>query len=98
MLSPQGFLGQMQSPIDLTYLADTVLALRFFEAQGSVRKAISAIKKRTGKHEMTIRELNINRSGITVSAPLDKFRGVLSGIPVIASTIEEKPKSRNAAR
>jgi circadian clock protein KaiC len=98
VLSPQGFLGQMQSPIDLTYLADTVLALRFFEARGSVRKAVAVIKKRTGKHESTIRELAIDRTGITVGPPLENFRGVLTGTPVDAQTLEEKPKPRNAAR
>jgi len=90
VLSPQGFIGQMQSPIDLTYLADTVLALRFFEANGAVHKAISVIKKRTGAHEKTIRELTIARSGITVGPPLEQFRGVLTGVPLIAETIEEK--------
>jgi circadian clock protein KaiC len=88
VLSPQGLLGQMQTPIDLTYLADTVMALRFFELAGSVRKAISVIKKRTGKHETTIRELRIDRSGITVGPPLDKFRGVLSGVPVATTSAE----------
>ena len=90
VLSPQGFIGQMQSPIDLTYLADTVLALRFFEANGAVHKAISVIKKRTGAHEETIRELTLSPSGITVGPPLDKFRGVLTGVPLIAETIGEK--------
>jgi circadian clock protein KaiC len=98
VLSPQGFLGQMQSPIDLTYLADTVLALRFFEAKGAVHKAISVIKKRTGKHETTIRELKIDRSGISVGPPLEKFRGVLTGVPIATETRVGKKKSRNAAR
>ena len=64
VLSPQGILGQMQSPIDLTYLADTVLALRFFEAKGAVHKAISVLKKRTGQHEKSIRELTVSADGI----------------------------------
>ncbi len=98
VLSPQGLLGQMHAPIDLTYLADTVIALRFFEAGGSVRKAISAIKKRTGKHESTIRELTIDRAGIGVGPPLDKFRGVLSGTPVMAEPAEKLSKVRNARR
>jgi circadian clock protein KaiC len=98
VLSPQGFLGQMHSPIDLTYLADTVLALRFFELKGAVHKAISVIKKRTGKHESTIRELKIDSSGIFVGPPLDKFRGVLTGVPIAAETVGEKGKTRNAAR
>ena len=91
VLSPQGFLGKMQSPIDLTYLADTVLALRFYEAEGSVHKAISVVKKRTGKHENTIRELKIDRAGIFVGPPLSQFRGVLSGTPVLSETRKRKP-------
>jgi circadian clock protein KaiC len=100
VLSPQGFIGQMQSPIDLTYLADTVLALRFFEANGAVHKAISVIKKRTGPHEKTIRELTIARSGIIVGPPLERFRGVLAGVPILAEaeTVgNEDPKRRKHA-
>jgi circadian clock protein KaiC len=99
VLSPQGFLGQMHAPIDLTYLADTVLALRFFEQGGAVHKAIAAIKKRTGKHECTIRELTIDPSGILVGPPLDQFRGVLTGVPMNAEVVVERVgKKRNAAR
>lgn len=94
VLSPQGFLGKMQAPIDLTYLADTVLALRFFEAEGAVHKAISVIKKRTGAHEATIRELTIARSGIKVGPPLDKFQGVLTGVPILADTVGERPAKK----
>ena len=94
VLSPQGFLGQMQSPIDLTYLADTVLALRFFEAKGAVCKAVAVVKKRTGKHETTIRELRIDRSGIFVGPPLDKFRGVLTGVPLTETTTTGGKKKR----
>ncbi|HJT81160.1 MAG TPA: ATPase domain-containing protein [Chthoniobacterales bacterium] len=97
VLSPQGLLGQMQSPIDLTYLADSVLALRFFEDNGSIRKAISAIKKRTGRHESTIRELKIDRSGITVGPPLDKFRGVLTGVPYVDHRPDHAIKNTDAA-
>ena len=74
----------MQTPVDVTYLADTVVALRFFEAEGSVHKAVSVIKKRTGKHENTIRELVITSSGISVGPPLTHLRGVLGGTPVEA--------------
>lgn len=98
VLSPQGFLGQMQAPIDLTYLADTVIALRFFEADGAVHKAVSAIKKRTGKHESSIRELTIGRSGIKVGPPLEELRGVLTGVPVVAETNKPRGKPRNAER
>jgi circadian clock protein KaiC len=90
VLSPQGFLGQMQSPIDLSYLADTVVALRFFEGDGAVHKAVSVIKKRTGFHEKTIRELTLARSRIEVSPPLKQFRGVLTGVPIVAQTVGEK--------
>lgn len=94
IVAPQGLLGQMHSPVDLTYLADTVITLRFFEQGGSVHKAIAAIKKRTGKHEPTIRELTIARSGIKVGPPLANFRGILTGTPVAADTLErETPKN-----
>ncbi|WP_425618229.1 ATPase domain-containing protein [Anatilimnocola sp. NA78] len=77
-----GFIGSnMQSPVDATYLADCVVLLRYFEDQGRVRKAISVVKKRTGRHEDTIRELSINSHGIHVGPPLSDFRGVLTGIP-----------------
>ena len=98
VLSPQGFLGQMQSPIDLTYLADTVLALRFFESNGAVHKAVSVIKKRTGRHEHTIRELSLDRSAITVGPPLEHFRGVLTGVPVIAQTVGDGTQAKDAGR
>ena len=64
VVTPHGLLGNMQTPIDVTYLADTVVTLRFFEADGAVHKAISIIKKRTGGHENTIRELQITAKGI----------------------------------
>jgi circadian clock protein KaiC len=75
--------GDMKQPIDITYLADTVILLRYFEALGRVRRAISVVKKRTGAHEDTIREFQIDsRRGITVGEPLVEFQGVLRGIPV----------------
>ena len=99
VLSPQGLLGQMKSPVDLTYLADTVLALRFFEANGALHKAISVVKKRTGTHETTIRELTIASSGIVVGPPLTEFRGILTGVPMMVETVERpKRKPRKNAR
>ena len=77
-----GLIGNMSSPIDLSYLADTVVLLRYFEAQGEVRQAISVLKKRTGKHERTIREFRIDTGGIQLGQPLSEFHGVLTGIPV----------------
>jgi circadian clock protein KaiC len=90
VIAPSGLMGQMQSPIDVTYLADTVLMFRFFEANGAVNKALSVVKKRTGYHEQTIRELFIDRDGIRVGPPLDRFRGVLTGVPVLADKKQER--------
>jgi circadian clock protein KaiC len=73
--------GQIASPLDLTYLSDTVVLLRFFEAGGRIRRSIAAIKKRTGAHENTIRELSIDGHGLRVGEPLEQFRGVLTGVP-----------------
>ena len=80
-LAPHGMLGQMRPPIDVTYLADTVLALRYYEAHGAVHKAISVIKKRTGTHEQTIREVIIGYRHIVIGRPLTDFRGIFSGTP-----------------
>jgi circadian clock protein KaiC len=71
----------MRSPVDVTYLADTVVLLRYFEAFGRVRRAISVIKKRTGGHEDTIREYRIGSDGIRIGEPLIGFQGVLRGVP-----------------
>lgn len=79
-----GFLGSaMQSPIDVSYLADTVLMLRYFESTGAIRRALSVVKKRTGAHESTIRELKLSGTGITVGKPLTEFQGVLTGVPTL---------------
>ena len=76
-----GVIGEMKAPIDITYLADTVIMLRFFEALGSVRRAIAVIKKRAGAHEKTIREYQIDERGLTVGDVLDGFQGILRGVP-----------------
>jgi circadian clock protein KaiC len=73
--------AMMQSPLDVSYLADTIIMLRYFEATGRVRKAISVLKKRSGKHEDTIRELVLD-GGVALSEPLSNFRGILTGVPV----------------
>jgi circadian clock protein KaiC len=81
LMAQHGLIGaDMQNPLEASYLADTVLLLRYFESIGEVRKAISVIKKRVGKHERTIRELTFN-DGITIGAPVRGFQGVLSGVP-----------------
>jgi len=80
-VAQHGLLGDMRQSIDITYLADTVILLRYFEALGSIRRAISVMKKRGGHHESTIREFQIGSSGISVGQPLNEFQGVLRGVP-----------------
>lgn len=80
-LAQHGLLGQMETPLDLTYLADTVMLLRYFEESGRIRKAISVVKKRVGAHEDTIREFQFSARGIRVGDPLHEFEGVLTGVP-----------------
>ena len=85
-VAQHGLVGDMKTPVDVTYLADTVILLRYFEAHGQVRRAISIVKKRTGWHESTIREYRIAQSGMTIGAPLSGFQGVLRGVPVYVGT------------
>ena len=81
LMAQHGFLGRMEVPADVSYLADTVMLTRYFEASGRVRKALSVVKKRSGMHEDTIRELVVTSSGLVVGAPLSGFQGVLTGVP-----------------
>ena len=80
-IAQHGMMADMKQPIDITYLADTVIMLRYFEAFGRVRRAMSVMKKRAGSHEDTIREFKIGSNGITVGDPLHEFQGVLRGVP-----------------
>ena len=82
VMAQAGIVGPTLAPADVSYIADSVLLLRYFENQGRVRKAISCIKKRTGPHEDTIRELKLDQvHGITIGEPLRDFRGVLTSAP-----------------
>lgn len=82
LINPQhGLVGTMSSNLNVSYVADAVILLRFFEAEGRIRKAISVIKNRGGMHEDTIRELRIERSGLLIGEPLTGFKGVLTGTP-----------------
>jgi circadian clock protein KaiC len=81
VLAQHGLLGQMQTPIDLSYLSDAVIMLRYFEAGGRVRRAISVVKKRSGTHEDAIREFQLTAEGLKVSDPLTEFNGILTGTP-----------------
>jgi circadian clock protein KaiC len=83
-IAQHGLIGEMRTPVDLTYLADTVIMLRYFEATGRVRRAISVIKKRAGSHEDTVREYRIDAGGIRIGEPLTQFQGVLRGVPVFS--------------
>ena len=87
-VAQHGLVGDMKAPVDVTYLADTVILLRYFEALGRVRRAMSVIKKRTGAHEDTIREYRIDGRGITLGEPLMGFQGVLRGVPEL---VDERP-------
>lgn len=75
------FGGPVDEEAEVSYLADTVVLLRYFEYQGSVRNAISVVKKRSGPHEKTIREFRIGEGGFAVGEPLEQFQGVLTGVP-----------------
>ncbi len=86
ILGQHGVTGDLRSDIDISYLADTVLLLRFFEAHGEVRKSISVIKTRTSDHEHSIRELRIDKNGISIGEPIRSFSGILSGSPVYNRT------------
>ena len=81
VLAQHGLVGPIESPIDISYLSDAVVMLRYFEHAGRVRRALSVVKKRSGDHEHTIREFKLTSHGITVGPPLTEFSGVFSGTP-----------------
>jgi circadian clock protein KaiC len=89
-----GLLGEMRAPIDLTYLADTVILLRYFEVRGEVRRAISVVKKRTSAHETSIREYQMHARGISLGEPLTGFHGVLRGVPEIVGPPSGAPETK----
>ena len=95
VLAQHGLIGrEMQTPVDVSYLADSVLLLRYFEAQGEVRQAISMIKKRSGNHQRSLRELRLE-PGILVGNPLFDFKGVLTGVPDILVRKRRKPDGKD---
>src|SRR5580700_5364536 len=81
VLAQHGLMGPMQTPLDISYLSDAVLMLRYFEAEGRVRRAISVVKKRSGTHEDTIREFRLTGQGVKIGPPLIEFHGILTGMP-----------------
>jgi circadian clock protein KaiC len=84
ILGMHGIMGDVRADVDLSYLADTAVQLRYFEAFGEVRQAISVIKTRTARHERTIREFRIAEDGIQFGKPLKDFQGVLTGVPTFS--------------
>lgn len=99
ILAQHGQVAAAEAPVDLSYLSDMVVVLRFFEAAGKVRQSIAVIKKRSGQHEKTIREFKLERgTGIRIGEPLQEFQGVLTGIPVFKGSAEKMLSSRNAKR
>ena len=80
-LAQHGLVGSMQAPVDVSYLADTVVILRYFEAMGRIRQSIAVLKKRVGSHERTLRELTFKPGSIQIGEPLEEFQGILTGVP-----------------
>jgi circadian clock protein KaiC len=88
-MAQHGLLGQsMSTPVDVSYLADSVVLLRYFEVQGKIKKAISVVKKRSGMHETAIREYKLTTGKILLGDPLEEFSGVLTGVPVYSGKIQ----------
>jgi circadian clock protein KaiC len=84
ILAQAGVMGSMQTPVDISYLADSVVLLRYFETRGRLRRAVSVLKRRGGSHETNIRELEVSASGLRVGRPLDEFHGIMTGVPQFA--------------
>jgi circadian clock protein KaiC len=82
VLAQHGLMGPMKTPLDISYLSDAVLMLRYFEAEGRVRRAMSLVKKRSGPHEDTIREFRLSAAGLQVGPPLTQFHGIFTGTPI----------------
>lgn len=97
ILAQQGVVGNVQNPVDLSFMSDTVVLLRFFEAGGEVRKTISVVKKRTGIHELSIREFRLFPDGMQVGPRLTDFRGVLTGVPAYDGAKDALLSGRNEA-
>jgi circadian clock protein KaiC len=93
IVSQHGALGHVSSPVDVSYLADSVILLRYYETRGSFRRAISMLKKRTSAHEQTVRDYQLTGNGVRVGAVLEDFRGILGGMQS-ADASPTPPKTR----
>jgi circadian clock protein KaiC len=89
VFAQHGLVGSMQSAVDVSYLADCVVLLRFFEARGRIRKALSVVKKRGGLHDTAIRDFTMSNKGLAVGSPLEDYRGVLTGVPTFDTIVKE---------
>jgi circadian clock protein KaiC len=90
VFAQHGLVGTtMHSPVDVSYLADCVILLRYFEAQGKIRKALSIVKRRGGLHDTSIRDFTMTSAGLAVGAPLEDFRGILTGVPTFDRIVEQ---------
>jgi circadian clock protein KaiC len=97
ILGQHGILGEIRSDVDLSYLSDAIVLFRFFEARGSLLKAVSVIKSRTSAHELTIREFRLGKNGVQVGAALTDFEGVMSGVASYKGSVpllSDRPESR----
>jgi circadian clock protein KaiC len=94
VLAQHGLVGPMDTPLDISYLSDAVLMLRYFEFDGTVRRALSVVKKRSGNHEHTIREFRLSEDGVRLGPPLKGFSGIFSGTPIYKG--EETPLLNNS--
>jgi circadian clock protein KaiC len=92
IVSQHGALGQVSSPVDVSYLADAVILLRYYETRGAFRRAISMLKKRTSAHEQSVRDYQLTSQGVRVGAVIEEFRGILSGMQ--SAETSPHPKTR----
>ncbi|HUR81815.1 MAG TPA: ATPase domain-containing protein [Thermoanaerobaculia bacterium] len=93
VFAQHGLVGSMHAPVDVSYLADTVVLLRFFEARGKIRKALSVVKKRGGLHDTAIRDFTLSSKGLSVGDALEDFRGVLTGVPTFEGIVRKIQES-----
>ena len=94
VMAQHGMVGALESPLDLSYLCDTVINLRYFESAGEVKQSVAVIKKRSGNHERTIREFMLeSRKGIRIGKPLREFHGILTGAPIFEGAAENMMRS-----
>jgi circadian clock protein KaiC len=89
VFAQHGLVGNMHAPIDVSYLADCVVLLRYFESRGRIRKAVSIVKRRGGLHDTAIRDLTMSGNGLAIGSALEDFRGVLTGVPTFEKIVRE---------